>query len=323
MYIALFLWRFQSTLPARGATGIAGLLRVHFCISIHAPRTGSDFVHHLYRVKRIVISIHAPRTGSDCGRHFSVAAAPHFNPRSPHGERPRYDARGIPAHGISIHAPRTGSDPNGQGDELFQPDFNPRSPHGERLMDALNTAMTCLISIHAPRTGSDLFTPRRRLPMRTYFNPRSPHGERQCPCSRQRAGRYNFNPRSPHGERLHRQTITTPPIHFNPRSPHGERHHPPCRSWDILHHFNPRSPHGERRRSYGSHTRGLHHFNPRSPHGERPAPCRGLSMRSSFQSTLPARGATACPPSAAAPTAYFNPRSPHGERRRHHHQPAL
>ena len=33
---------FQSTLPARGAT-----------------------VHHLHRVKRIVISIHAPRTGSD------------------------------------------------------------------------------------------------------------------------------------------------------------------------------------------------------------------------------------------------------------------
>ena len=35
----------------------------------------------------------------------------------------------------------------------------------------------------------------------------------------------------------------------------------------------------------------------------------------SFQSTLPARGATSPTDSAARVFAYFNPRSPHGERR--------
>ena len=35
-----------------------------------------------------------------------------------------------------------------------------------------------------------------------------------------------------------------------------------------------------------------HNFNPRSPHGERPPRTCGLSVCASFQSTLPARGAT-------------------------------
>ena len=57
--------RFQSTLPARGATFDAFQRRVSVSISIHAPRTGSD--------------------GS-----FQTEGEvyPHFNPRSPHGERP-------------------------------------------------------------------------------------------------------------------------------------------------------------------------------------------------------------------------------------------
>ena len=38
-------------------------------------------------------------------------------------------------------------------------------------------------------------------------------------------------------------------------------------------------------------------------------------LRRQFQSTLPARGATASCPSHPAPPAHFNPRSPHGERR--------
>ena len=56
-------------------------------------------------------------------------------------------------------------------------------------------------------------------------------------------------------------------------------------------------------------------FNPRSPHGERPGPHSTNKNAISFQSTLPARGATASCPSHPAPPAHFNPRSPHGERR--------
>ena len=56
--------RFQSTLPARGATLCSGLLCQAQGISIHAPRTGSDT---------------PPRPRCRCCFHF--------NPRSPHGER--------------------------------------------------------------------------------------------------------------------------------------------------------------------------------------------------------------------------------------------
>ena len=55
------------------------------------------------------------------------------------------------------------------------------------------------------------------------------------------------------------------------------------------------------------------YFNPRSPHGERPLTPSISARKRVFQSTLPARGATA---SAAHPHSHinFNPRSPHGER---------
>ena len=125
------LKRFQSTLPARGATDAAAEVQAAFAISIHAPRTGSDRL-----------------------RTWRWNIGRNFNPRSPHGERPEPAAatRGgtpfqstLPARGatqgggrqsqhhrISIHAPRTGSD---------------RTEARQELDGA--------ISIHAPRTGSD------------------------------------------------------------------------------------------------------------------------------------------------------------------------
>ena len=144
---------FQSTLPARGATPV-----------LMAAARGTD------------ISIHAPRTGSDfrCWRAFWFTS--YFNPRSPHGERPGLHQRckvrvrfqsTLPARGatqtqmkvvlytcISIHAPRTGSDDAEPAERRTRQYFNPRSPHGER---------------HHTSFGG--------LPM-WYFNPRSPHGER-------------------------------------------------------------------------------------------------------------------------------------------------
>ena len=213
--------QFQSTLPARGATGAYFTTAELIDISIHAPRTGSDSACRL-PVPQCGISIHAPRTGSD----------------------PPFDYNRINAY-ISIHAPRTGSDVNrfcnrpcinafqstlpARGatfqqlmEHNWQIYFNPRSPHGERLAQS--------IYLSAPVH---------------YFNPRSPHGERRhlrrhrwqavqisihaprtgsdlCPKAARRSGRFqstlpargatragkgadcdggDFNPRSPHGER--------------------------------------------------------------------------------------------------------------------------
>ena len=79
--------KFQSTLPARGATDLLSRRLFLFTISIHAPRTGSDSDkladrshsivfqstlpargatrHEGFYCSLISISIHAPRTGSD------------------------------------------------------------------------------------------------------------------------------------------------------------------------------------------------------------------------------------------------------------------
>ena len=55
-------------------------------ISIHAPRTGSDFFPD-YGKRLRHISIHAPRTGSDKFNLHTARNILYFNPRSPHGER--------------------------------------------------------------------------------------------------------------------------------------------------------------------------------------------------------------------------------------------
>ena len=55
-----------------------------------------------------------------------------FNPRSPHGERPRRVLNRNVRH-----------------------NFNPRSPHGERHVASASGLVLKVISIHAPRTGSD------------------------------------------------------------------------------------------------------------------------------------------------------------------------
>ena len=191
-----------------------------------------------------------------------------FNPRSPHGER--HDFRHSPerAEAISIHAPRTGSDE--------------RCDCGCSQTD---------ISIHAPRTGSD----------RTLRNLVNIVNSFQSTLPARGATRYHFfrrlsNVISIHAPRTGSDCTRWMPCpataYFNPRSPHGERRDIITAGRDDACDFNPRSPHGERR-LYGSHARRLHHFNPRSPHGERHIQMFIGFARQRFQSTLPARGATA------------------------------
>ena len=110
--------RFQSTLPARGATlSIAVVVPVPL-ISIHAPRTGSD-LDSLPEGVQESISIHAPRTGSDSA---SAAALPYAL---------KFQST-LPARGATMSEALHLSMPS---------NFNPRSPHGERqqlkLMDEI------------------------------------------------------------------------------------------------------------------------------------------------------------------------------------------
>ena len=123
---------FQPTLPVRGAT--FWRLNLHFArkyfnprspcgerpawlgvsgdelgISTHAPRAGSDTSFQLLYSSQF-ISTHAPRAGSDQDDRSFPRRSPHFNPRSPCGERPVVG---------STTTPRIVN-------------FNPRSPCGER-----------------------------------------------------------------------------------------------------------------------------------------------------------------------------------------------
>ena len=148
-----------------------------------------------------------------------------------------------------------------------------------------------------------------------YFNPRSPHGERRrgwcCGC----CSPCNFNPRSPHGERPPAKfPASTCTEDFNPRSPHGERRFsrflPRFAVIISIHAPRTGSDHPALRRASESLPISIHaprtgsddgsrrhfekrgNFNPRSPHGERRADVKLTLKQCSFQSTLPARGAT-------------------------------
>ena len=199
--------KFQSTLPARGATPFRQRRTATRGISIHAPRTGSDNNFTSSRSISIRISIHAPRTGSDSTSRRTRRRKQYFNPRSPHGERPLRMRRRTSNLSISIHAPRTGSDRLKCNNPRSAADFNPRSPHGERHYAGLHLLSSSCISIHAPRTGSDtcgeitVYRHKR-------FQSTLPARGATIPQRRNQRTRKNFNPRSPHGER--------PPPDFDP-----------------------------------------------------------------------------------------------------------
>ena len=125
--------QFLSTLPARGATrtklfsfpslynfyprsprgerhGHTYKNRKHFCISIHAPREGSDGDEQSLK-KQLKISIHAPREGSDGKMHdYFTSCLPFLST--------------LPARGATPVGKPAG--------RKFRNNFYPRSPRGER-----------------------------------------------------------------------------------------------------------------------------------------------------------------------------------------------
>ena len=78
--------RFQSTLPARGATSFRFLFHRHRTISIHAPRTGSDDKTLEYMRVRVHFNPRSPHGERLISVHLASSSY-NFNPRSPHGER--------------------------------------------------------------------------------------------------------------------------------------------------------------------------------------------------------------------------------------------
>ena len=141
--------------PRTGSDQALDVIHAVLRISIHAPRTGSDSCkgdssqRQLFqstlpargatlRVPSFLLTqpfqSTLPARGATLQRQHIAAGIPHFNPRSPHGERPCSARRCGLLRPISIHAPRTGSD---------------------GICIVFSFRQYGRISIHAPRTGSD------------------------------------------------------------------------------------------------------------------------------------------------------------------------
>ena len=152
--IQMVVPRFQSTLPARGATH-----------AMFLPHTGRHYFNprsphgerrpppKKERRTKTIFQSTLPARGATCCPKSKNLESPDFNPRSPHGERRKL----LPNTAYNGH-------------------FNPRSPHGERRFHndkarrlwqfqctlpargatamKLPNSSADWISIHAPRTGS-------------------------------------------------------------------------------------------------------------------------------------------------------------------------
>ena len=79
---------FQPTLPARGATPATPGRPASLPISTHAPRTGSDPPRRLRGQKEVIFQPTLPARGATRALRRGHLRVCHFNPRSPHGERP-------------------------------------------------------------------------------------------------------------------------------------------------------------------------------------------------------------------------------------------
>ena len=237
----------------------------------------------------------------------------YFNPRSPHGERHVSDDGKIdnlifqstlPARGatlrhmsfeprqflISIHAPRTGSDVPSERCIWIPARFQSTLPARGATLFKGSLAPTLGISIHAPRTGSDkdanwlarlvkisIHAPRTGSDL-CRFPPTAPHS--------------NFNPRSPHGERPSRCAVRHLRRGISIHAPRTGSDDCGRRARRRAADFNPRSPHGERRRASSRLRRGLPFQSTLPARGATAPTCAEPRRDLSFQSTLPARGAT-------------------------------
>ena len=124
--------RFQSTLPARGATGghRDGAAARPFQSTL--PARGATAAPGCVSGARTRFQSTLPARGATVSGCQRGTAPDYFNPRSPHGERRTSGRHPCERPAISIHAPRTGSDFSFRRVAQLDLDFNPRSPHGER-----------------------------------------------------------------------------------------------------------------------------------------------------------------------------------------------
>ena len=168
---------------------------------------------------------------------------------------------------VSIHAPREGRDYRFPILNSCTGRFNPRAPRGARPSSSpLTPAMLC-------------------------FNPRAPRGARRAVVSARTVARVSI-----HAPREGRDVQKRPGYRFTPVSIHAPREGRDFR-YSVppsgLRRFNPRAPRGARPLRAVTKTGGID-VSIHAPREGRDAICfNGMVVSEAFQSTRPARGATA------------------------------
>ena len=224
-----------------------------------------------------VVSIHAPRAGRDNASLSRVARRSCFNPRAPRGARPLGARRAGLREFVSIHAPRAGRD---EADE--------------------RSLAWVAVSIHAPRAGRDdgvvlvffdvpLFQstrPARGATRRTRSTtPRRAHTQQSLNTSR-------FNPRAPRGARPLVLSSGSGGMGFQSTRP-ARGATLPVVLQDREEIVSIHAPRAGRDVACIARLLLMRSFNPRAPRGARHALARSMRSAKLFQSTRPARGATA------------------------------
>ena len=148
---------FQSTLPARGATRSAFMVVSLVIFQSTLPARGAT-ADNTGGGKACLFQSTLPARGATCPACTRRWTPDHFNPRSPHGERPTWCSSKLCTAEISIHAPRTGSDAVAHGWSHGRK-ISIHAPRTGSDWDAPGRGVRSAVSsIHAPRTGSDKFT---------------------------------------------------------------------------------------------------------------------------------------------------------------------
>ena len=190
--------------------------------------------------------------------------------------------------------------------------FNPHSPRGERHEGYDVITRSDYISIHTPREGSDHMQSCKNKPDHAFQSTLPARGATRSSNLLHSFG-VNFNPHSPRGERPKGQIPTWIRFDFNPHSPRGERPLLPAQlrqatqfqstlpargatfclySMGSLRVISIHTPREGSDPKSGGCSYSADYFNPHSPRGERRQFAYLLGPVTTFQSTLPARGAT-------------------------------
>ncbi len=188
--------------------------------------------------------------------------------RRPRGARQRIDEFPRTILVISIHAPREGRDPRKKSRASGKFGFNPRAPRGARQVTPERRRFLLRVSIHAPREGRD---------------------PRLSPAN---AGEAGFNPRAPRGARRPVGSKSRPPYWFQSTRPARgatSRQRFVKRVSEVSIHA-PREGR-DRGRLGGAAGRIVSIHAPRE--GRDISRSLRLTSGNRFQSTRPARGATA------------------------------